>query len=65
MILKLQLENQNNCLMKRIKPPSTFDNSLNSGINCINNDKIQLKFKGNCLTEEKLIFKATYILYCL
>ena len=51
--------------MKRIKPPSTFDNSLNSGINCINNDNIQVKFKGNCLTEEKLIFKATYILYCL
>ena len=65
MLLKLQLGNQKDCLMKSIKPPSTFDNNLNSGINSINNDNIQVKFKGNCLKEEKLIFKATSILYCL
>ena len=37
-------------------PPLMYDNSLNPGINYIDNSKIQLKFDGSCLKQESLIY---------
>ena len=39
-----------------IKPPSTPDNSLNPGINYIDNAKIRARFDGSCLKQVKLTF---------
>ena len=38
-----------------IKPPTTSDNSLAPLIDYLN-DKIQLKFKGSCLKQDKLTY---------
>ena len=44
-----------------IKPPSTFDNSLNSGMKYIDNAKIQVKFD---VKKEKTTFTGKH-LHCL
>ena len=41
MIIDLSIES--------IKPPATSNNSLNPGLNYINNAKIQVQFDGSCL----------------
>ena len=41
---------------ENIKPPSTSNNSFNLGINYTDSTKIQVKFDGTCLKQEKLMF---------
>ena len=41
---------------ENIKPPSITNNSLNPGINYFDNARIWVKFEGNCLKQEQVIF---------
>ena len=45
------------------KPPVKSDNSPNQGINYTNNAKIRVKFDGNCLEQEKVIFTYKTMLH--
>ena len=45
-----------------IKPPATSDSSLNPGIEYTDNAKIQVKFDGSCLKQEKVTFGQKTIL---
>ena len=41
---------------QRIKPSSKSGYSLNPGINCVDNTKIQIKLDESCLKQDKLTF---------
>ena len=51
---------------KSIKPPATSDNSLDTGMNYIDNVKLQLKFVESCLKQKKVFNHNTVVnlLYC-
>ena len=52
MVTKLQRGNQE-LYGRSIKPLSMSDNSLNPGINHIDNTRIHVIFDGSCLAQEK------------
>ena len=57
MVKKLQHGNQREGLFdESIKPLSTSPNSLNKGINYIDNANIRVILDGSCLKKEKLAF---------
>ena len=45
-----------------IKPPATWDNSLNPRLRYNDHPKIPVKFNGNCLKQEKVTFTPNTIL---
>ena len=49
-------------LEENIKPLATTDHSLNSGMNYIDNAKIQEKLHGICLKQKKVTFNNKNIL---
>ena len=42
---------------ENIKPPLITNNSLNPGINYFDNAAMRVKFEGNCLKQEQVIFR--------
>ena len=48
-------------LMKKIKPPTTANNSLILKLNLVNNSKIRVEFKGERLKQDKITFTLTNV----
>ena len=61
MVKQSKHENLKCFLIKKIKPPTTANNSLILKLNLVKNSKIRVEFKGKRLKQDKITFTLTNV----